>query len=39
MRTAEIKALTANIQKVIVGKEETIKLLLVGLLTNGHILI
>jgi MoxR-like ATPase len=39
MKTEEIKALTANVQKVIIGKDETIKLLLVGLLTNGHILI
>ncbi len=39
MKSAEIKALIENIQKVIVGKDETIKLLLVGLLTNGHILI
>jgi MoxR-like ATPase len=39
MNTGEVKALIENIQKVIVGKDETIKLLLVGLLTNGHILI
>lgn len=39
MKTGELKALIANIQKVIIGKDETIKLLLVGLLTNGHILI
>jgi MoxR-like ATPase len=39
MRTGEINALLENIRKVIVGKDESIKLLLVGLLTNGHILI
>ena len=39
MHTEELKALTQNIEKVIVGKQETVKLLLVGLLTNGHILI
>jgi MoxR-like ATPase len=31
--------LITNIEKVIVGKTETVKLMLVGLLTNGHILI
>ncbi|MFA4889836.1 MAG: MoxR family ATPase [Candidatus Omnitrophota bacterium] len=35
----EVKALIANIENVIVGKTEAIKLLIVGLLTNGHILI
>jgi len=34
-----IGSLIENIEKVIVGKAETVKLLLVGLLTNGHILI
>ncbi len=34
-----IRVLIENIEKVIVGKEETIKFLIVGLLTNGHILI
>lgn len=35
----ELKALIENVEKVIVGKNETIRLLMVGLLTNGHILI
>jgi len=35
----ELKVLIENVEKVIVGKTETIKLLIVGLLTNGHILI
>jgi len=39
MSSEDIKILIGNIEKVIVGKTETIKLLLVGLLTNGHILI
>lgn len=39
MGSFDIKSLIANIEKVIVGKTETVKLLLVGLLTNGHILI
>ena len=34
-----LNVLIKNIEKVIVGKTETIKLLIVGLLTNGHILI
>ncbi|MGD0336434.1 MAG: MoxR family ATPase [Candidatus Omnitrophota bacterium] len=34
-----MKELIANIEKVIVGKTEVVKLLIVGLLTNGHILI
>ena len=37
--TGKIETLINNIEKVIVGKEETIKLLIVGLITNGHILI
>lgn len=39
MDNKELTALIANIEKVIVGKTETVKLLIVGLLTNGHILI
>ncbi len=39
MAVFDFKSLIANIEKVIVGKTETVKLLLVGLLTNGHILI
>ncbi|HOU36351.1 MAG TPA: MoxR family ATPase [Candidatus Omnitrophota bacterium] len=39
MGSFDIKSLIANIEKVIVGKTETVKLLLVGLLTDGHILI
>jgi len=35
----DLKVLIENIEKVIVGKTETIKLVIVGLLTNGHILI
>jgi len=34
-----LQQLISNIEKVIVGKTEVIKLLLVGLLNNGHILI
>ena len=34
-----MRDLIANIEKVIVGKTEVVKLLLTGLLTNGHILI
>jgi MoxR-like ATPase len=39
MVTLSLKYLIENIEKVIVGKTETIKLLISGLLTNGHILI
>jgi len=39
MHSDNLKKLIENIEKVIVGKTETVKLLLVGLLTNGHILI
>lgn len=39
MQKAELKNLIENIEKVIVGKTESVKLLIVGLLTNGHILI
>ena len=35
----KIDLLIKNIEKVIVGKTEAVKLLLTGLLTNGHILI
>jgi MoxR-like ATPase len=35
----KIEILIRNIEKVIVGKTKTIKLLIVGLLTNGHVLI
>lgn len=39
MVVEEIKSLIGNIEKVIIGKTEAVKLLIVGLLTNGHILI
>ena len=39
MGNEELRALVENVEKVIVGKTEVVKLLLVGLLTNGHILI
>ncbi|MFA5356007.1 MAG: MoxR family ATPase [Candidatus Omnitrophota bacterium] len=39
MYSDDIKHIIENIEKVIVGKTETVKLLLVGLLTKGHILI
>lgn len=39
MYSEDLKILIENIEKVIVGKTETVKLLLIGLLTNGHILI
>lgn len=39
MDNADLKYLIENIEKVIVGKTETVKLLISGLLTNGHILI
>jgi len=39
MVNIELKGLIGNIEKVIVGKTEAVKLLLVGLLTNGHVLI
>lgn len=39
MDNAGLKHLIENIEKVIVGKTESIKLLISGLLTNGHILI
>lgn len=39
MGNEDINRLVANIEKVIVGKTEAVKLLIAGLLTNGHILI
>lgn len=39
MVNEDIHKLVANIEKVIVGKTEAVKLLIIGLLTNGHILI
>lgn len=39
MHSEDLKKIIDNIEKVIIGKRETIKLLLVGLLTKGHILI
>jgi len=39
MQDQALKVLIENIAKVIIGKIETSKLLIVGLLTNGHILI
>lgn len=39
MANKDIDRLVANIEKVIVGKTEAVKLLTIGLLTNGHILI
>ena len=35
----KIETLISNIKKVVVGKEETIRFLIVGLMVNGHILI
>jgi len=35
----DLQVLIENMEKVIVGKTETVKFLIVGLLTNGHILI
>ncbi|MDD5729599.1 MAG: MoxR family ATPase [Candidatus Omnitrophica bacterium] len=39
MPREEVARLIENIEKIIVGKTETVKLLVVGLLTNGHVLI
>jgi len=39
MGNKDIYKLVANIERVIVGKTEAVKLLIIGLLTNGHILI
>ena len=38
MMNQDLKALIDNIEQVIIGKTEAVKLLIVGLLTNGHIL-
>jgi MoxR-like ATPase len=39
MEKVELRNLITNLEKVIVGKTQEIELLVVGLLTNGHILI
>jgi MoxR-like ATPase len=39
MKNDSLKGLIANVEKVIVGKSEVIRLLIIGMLTNGHILI
>ncbi|MDD4893822.1 MAG: MoxR family ATPase [Candidatus Omnitrophica bacterium] len=39
MHSEDLKKIIENIEKVIVGKTDTVKLLIVGLLTKGHILI
>ncbi|MCK9594279.1 MAG: MoxR family ATPase [Candidatus Omnitrophica bacterium] len=39
MINESLKNLFSNIEKVIIGKSETIRLLIIGMLTNGHILI
>lgn len=39
MAKEDLKRLVENVGRVIIGKPETVKLLIVGLLTNGHILI
>jgi len=39
MGNDNLRVLVENVEKVIIGKTETVKLLIVGLLTNGHILI
>jgi len=39
MVNSDLKYFIENIEKVIIGKTETVKLLICGLLTNGHILI
>jgi len=39
MQSDNLKKIIENVEKVIVGKTETVKLLIVGLLTKGHILI
>ncbi len=39
MKDERLGKLIANIEKVIIGKTEPVKLLIVGLVTNGHILI
>ena len=35
----EVETIKRDLEKVIVGKTEVVKLLIVGILTNGHILI
>ncbi|TAN58992.1 MoxR family ATPase [bacterium] len=39
MAGEDLRYLIENVNKVIVGKDETVRLLVVGLLTSGHILI
>ncbi len=39
MLNADLQRLIQNIEKVIIGKTEVVKLLITGILTNGHILI
>jgi len=39
MASDNLNKIIENMEKVIIGKTETVKLLIVGLLTNGHILI
>jgi MoxR-like ATPase len=39
MDNSIIKELINNVESVIIGKTETVKLLIVGLLTNGHVLV
>lgn len=39
MDNRDLRILIENVERVIIGKTETVKLLIVGLLTNGHILI
>ncbi|MDD5129093.1 MAG: MoxR family ATPase [Candidatus Omnitrophica bacterium] len=39
MGNESIGKLIANIEKVIIGKTEAVKMLVIGLLTNGHILV
>ncbi|MBU0503481.1 MAG: MoxR family ATPase [Candidatus Omnitrophota bacterium] len=39
MDNSTIKELIKNVESVIIGKTETVKLLIVGLLTNGHVLV
>lgn len=39
MHSENLKRIIENMEKVIVGKTDTVKLLIVGLLTKGHILI
>jgi MoxR-like ATPase len=39
MYSEELKKLINNIEKVIIGKTEKVRLIIVGLLTNGHILV